>query len=59
NHEVKSLCSLHPECEFINSYGLFADSAGFLKKSYDTGDGIHLNTEGYNLLLQILKFKIN
>ncbi|MDR8315210.1 GDSL family lipase, partial [Acinetobacter baumannii] len=45
--------------EFINSYGLFADSAGFLKKSYDTGDGIHLNTEGYNLLIKILKVKIN
>ncbi|RIX01219.1 GDSL family lipase, partial [Acinetobacter baumannii] len=26
---------------------------------YDTGDGIHLNTEGYNLLIKILKVKIN
>ncbi|RJO14800.1 GDSL family lipase, partial [Acinetobacter baumannii] len=23
------------------------------------GDGIHLNTEGYNLLIKILKVKIN
>ncbi|HFF5140371.1 GDSL family lipase, partial [Acinetobacter baumannii] len=59
NHELKKFCSLKPNCEFINSYGLFADSAGFLKKSYDTGDGIHLNTEGYNLLIKILKVKIN
>ncbi len=29
NHELKKFCSLKPNCEFINSYGLFADSAGF------------------------------
>ncbi|HFX6399163.1 MULTISPECIES: GDSL-type esterase/lipase family protein [Acinetobacter] len=59
NHELKKFCSLKSNCEFINSYGSFADSSGFLKKSYDIGDGIHLNTEGYNLLIKILKVKIN
>lgn len=36
---------------FIDFYSLLADENGALNRLYDSGDGVHLNTKGYQLLI--------
>lgn len=40
---------------FINFNKLFADQTGQLATKYDLGDGIHLNSKGYELLIKQIK----
>ena len=39
---------------FINLYPLFLDNAGHMDKKL-TGDGLHLNAEGYKVWIDFLK----
>lgn len=42
-----NLCTEFPQCRLLDSYHLFADAEGRLAASWHEGDGIHLNSAGY------------
>ena len=55
NSALRQLCSERENCYFFDITGLLEDSQGFLKKEYQTGDGIHLNRDGYAIFIDRLK----
>lgn len=59
NNELARVCSLKPKCKYLNNYDYFSDKSGYLNKKYDVGDGIHINTKGYDLWINILKSNLN
>ena len=40
---------------FINSNPSLKDENGYLKQEYQNGDGLHLNTEGFNAILEFIE----
>ena len=40
--------------EFIDLYTHLSDSSGQLAIDFDSGDGLHLNSAGYQCLIQLL-----
>lgn len=59
NTKISIMCKQRKMCEFIDSYRVFADKNGNLKSEYDLGDGVHLNTLGNSVLINIFKDSIN
>ncbi|MFA7693777.1 MAG: GDSL family lipase [Candidatus Hydrogenedentes bacterium] len=51
---LKDLCE-KKDYAFLDMTPILADDTGNLKPSYHTGDGVHLNTEGYALWIQKLR----
>lgn len=39
---------------YIDVTGVLADDSGFLKKEYDTGDGLHINQKGYKAVSEYI-----
>ena len=58
NSELLGLCGKKPSCNYMDNFKLFVDKNGFLKKEYDIGDGIHLNTKGNQVLIHVLRENI-
>lgn len=54
NQRFKKLCGARETCRFISLEKLAAPD-GRLQQDYDSGDGIHLNTKGYETLLLAIK----
>jgi hypothetical protein len=52
NKQLKALCLQH-KCQYIDLYQYLNDNSA-LNKKYDSGDGIHLNGQGYLLLKSLL-----
>lgn len=59
NKNLKELCSSLDNCHFLDSGKKLRDSVGQLKKKYHVGDGVHLNTDGYKILIHDLKNLVN
>ncbi len=55
NGELKNVCSSTQNCHFIDSGDQLKDLNGNLKAEYHTGDGMHLNTNGYRVWIGELK----
>ena len=51
NSLIQTLCADHQQCRYIDAMALLSDSARHLKPEYDSGDGVHLNTRGYQVWL--------
>jgi lysophospholipase L1-like esterase len=47
NTALPNVCGGRPRCLFLDSAALVRDGKGQLDRRYDSGDGIHLNAEGY------------
>jgi lysophospholipase L1-like esterase len=47
NHAIRAYSEGHPDVYTADWYRALQDDAGFLGKSYDAGDGVHLSREGY------------
>lgn len=55
NKNLKQICEKNPKCKYIDIYEKLLDKNGFLDQKYHIGDGIHLNTSGYNLWISEIK----
>jgi lysophospholipase L1-like esterase len=47
NAALPNVCGGRPRCVFLDSAALVRDRKGQLDRRYDSGDGLHLNAEGY------------
>jgi lysophospholipase L1-like esterase len=47
NMALPNVCGGRPRCIFLDSASLVRDENGQLDRRYDSGDGLHLNAEGY------------
>jgi lysophospholipase L1-like esterase len=47
NAALPNVCGGRPRCLFLESAALVRDEKGQLDRRYDSGDGLHLNAEGY------------
>ena len=55
NISITSLCNKYKNVHFLNTKTLLIDSDFNLSDTYHIGDGIHLNTSGYNIWINKLK----
>ena len=55
NRNLSEICHEFPNCVFLSTTEELKDSAGNLQRRYHTGDGIHLNAEGYRLWIKDLR----
>jgi lysophospholipase L1-like esterase len=58
NTLITELCAIHRRCRYIDVMALLSDSSGRLKPEYDSGDGIHLSTHGYQVWLKALSLSL-
>jgi hypothetical protein len=47
NHAIRSYSERYSDVSLADWCRVLQDDAGFLGKSYDAGDGVHLSREGY------------
>ena len=40
---------------FLNTFEALVGADGYLPESYHNGDGIHMNTTGFNIILDYIK----
>lgn len=57
NKDLKDICNKNSKCKYIDIYQKLLDTNGYLDQKYHIGDGIHLNTSGYNLWISEIKKK--
>ncbi len=43
------------DCAYLNTTEVLCNESGFLKSEYDSGDGHHLTTEAYNVILEYIR----
>ena len=55
NSELRALAEARPELVFCDAGPALADQAGHLIPRYHTGDGIHLNGDGYGVWIDALR----
>jgi len=55
NENAKEICALVENCFFINSGGKLIDFTSNLNSSYHIGDGVHLNSQGYEIWIADIK----
>lgn len=56
NKKIEQIANeLGKNCYYMNIHELLSDSSGKLKSEYDSGDGIHLNPEAYDVILEFYK----
>lgn len=56
NQKIKQISQeLGDDCFYINIHSLLEDSDGKLKDEYNSGDGIHIKPEAYNVILSYYK----
>jgi len=55
NVALDSLCENYINVHFVNPSKLLIDSDNNLSTLYHVGDGVHLNTKGYNILINELR----
>lgn len=54
NSRLEQQCQARPLCQFINSTDKLSDTRGDLDTAFHIGDGIHLNHQGYAVLLDAI-----
>jgi lysophospholipase L1-like esterase len=59
NYDLKKLCSKYENVHFISIADFLIDKTGNLSDEYHTGDGVHLNQNGYGIWIRELKLKID
>jgi len=59
NQAARRLCLARPGCRFIDVTEALADDHGDLRGDYHRGDGLHLNSIGYQRLIKILREHLN
>lgn len=60
NNKIKQIANeLGKNCYYMNIHDLLSDSNGKLKSEYDSGDGIHLKPEAYDVILNFYKSHLN
>ena len=55
NQSLATVADRYSNVTFINSRELFVDSRDQLRKDYHIGDGLHLNTRGYEVWIKVLR----
>lgn len=55
NHSLLTLSREHPNSTFLDPGENLLDEDGNLNSSYHIGDGLHLNAQGYKILIQHLQ----
>ena len=55
NRYTAEICSSMENCHFVNLAGKLQDEEGNLSREYHEGDGIHLNSKGYDIYNEILR----
>ena len=55
NAQLAKTCADNIRCEFADAGGAMRDSNGQLNTALHTGDGIHLNADGYEILTRTLR----
>jgi len=59
NSELEKLCSSTENCYFFDTGKMLTDTNGNLKYEYHVGDGIHLNSNAYDLWINDLRKNLN
>lgn len=59
NMGIEKICLKYPNAHFVDIYRDLINIAGNLDNNFHIGDGIHLNTEGYNIWIESVKKKID
>lgn len=59
NESLERLVVSYPNVLFLSNRDLFIDGNGQLKSDYHIGDGLHLNTKGYDTWTTILKDRLS
>ena len=54
NVHISALANEYEIVDYINTAALLADESGALLSTFDSGDGIHLTNEAYDIILQFL-----
>lgn len=55
NVSLAEIAAEHVNITFVSNQKQFSDTAGELNRAYHIGDGLHLNTAGYQLWIDILR----
>ena len=54
NVHIEKIAKEYENAEYVNTSALLSDASGALNTAYDSGDGIHLTNEAYDVLLTFL-----
>jgi lysophospholipase L1-like esterase len=55
NNLLEGLCKQYNHVYFLNFYASFINSNNTLNTLYDSGDGVHLNAQGYKLWITLFQ----
>ena len=55
NAQLRDLCDEHATCAFADASQAVGDAKGQLREGLHSGDGIHLNDTGYDVLAKTLR----
>ena len=58
NVHIEKIAKEYENAEYVNTSALLSDASGALNTAYDSGDGIHLTNEAYDVLLTFLYQRI-
>jgi len=58
NNDLENMCSKYVNAHFLDTYKALSNENMSLSEDYHIGDGLHLNTHGYKVWINILKGKI-
>lgn len=59
NKAMKKVAGRYPNIEYADNVQYFVDNKGQLKADLHIGDGLHLNANGYDTWIEILKNKLS
>jgi lysophospholipase L1-like esterase len=54
NSRIKNYTERHPDVVFVDWFAALRDERGFLRDSYDAGDGVHLSVAGYKSIGRLM-----
>jgi len=59
NQSIAKVAERYPDVTFVNSRALFVDSSDQLQSDYHVGDGLHLNSAGYEVWIKVLRERLS
>lgn len=55
NHALESKCYLRSNCKYFNIINILSDNEGNLRPDLHIGDGVHLNADGYEIVIEAMR----
>jgi len=55
NSDLEKICSKYSNVHFIDTYKVLSNNSGNLLNKYHVGDGLHLNTQGYQVWINLIR----